>query len=286
MTEVTQRDAAAPLAAVTPDAWQSLRTVTSARIALGHAGVSLPTAAHLQFQLAHARARDAVMHPLDSAELSLSLAITQRRLTDGPIAPVLSLCSQPTSLDEYLANPRLGALLDDASRRILDESEREADRESALASDGYDVAFVIADGLSAVAVERHAPRTLALVLPALREWCIAPISVVRHGRVAIGDEVGALLRARMCVVLIGERPGLSAPDSMGMYLTWQPRPGRTNAERNCISNVRPDGLGYEAAARRLVWLMNAARRSEMTGVGLKEDAPLLRTDRVRPITAD
>jgi ethanolamine ammonia-lyase small subunit len=175
----------------------------------------------------------------------------------------VTVASQARDRASYLHRPDLGRRLDAGSRERL----------SSLKSE-YDAAFVIADGLSALAVHRHAVRLLETVLPRLA-WNIAPVAIVEQGRVAIGDEIGELLGAKLCVVLIGERPGLSSPDSLGIYLTWQPRVGRQDAERNCISNVRAEGLSYELAAHKLLFLMNESRRLELSGVRLKEGAPLL-----------
>ena len=163
----------------------------------------------------------------------------------------------------YLRRPDLGRQLNAESREKL----------AALRGE-YDAAFVIADGLSALAVHRHAAALLETVLAHL-DWCVAPVVIVEQGRVAIGDEIGDLLGAKLAVVLIGERPGLSSPDSLGVYLTWQPKPGRTDAERNCISNIRAEGLSYAAAAHKLRFLMNEARRRKLSGVQLKEEARLL-----------
>ena len=165
---------------------------------------------------------------------------------------------------EYLRRPDLGRKLSAESRSALDRGD-------------YDAAIVIADGLSAPAVHHHAAALLAETLPRLQEeqWRLAPVTVVLQGRVAIGDEIGEALGARMVVMLIGERPGLSSPDSLGIYLTWDPRPGRTDAERNCISNVRTEGISYAVAARKLHYLMRAARELKLSGVRLKEDAQAL-----------
>jgi ethanolamine ammonia-lyase small subunit len=175
----------------------------------------------------------------------------------------MALASAARNRDEYLKRPDLGRRLSDASR----------ERVAPLRAD-YDAAFVMADGLSALAVHRHAVRLLELLLSDL-DWRIAPVAIVQQGRVAIGDQIGELLGARMVVVLIGERPGLSSPDSLGAYLTWQPRPGRTDAERNCISNIRAEGLSYAVAAHKLLFLMNESRRLKLSGVRLKEDAGLI-----------
>jgi ethanolamine ammonia-lyase small subunit len=241
---------------VLPDAWSSLRSLTPARIALGRAGASLPTGPVLDFQLAHARARDAVHHRPD-----LDAIVT---LLETGGLPALRVASRVPDPATYLKRPDLG-------RRLRPE---DAERLAGLASSDSDVALVIADGLSGMAVERHAvplARIVARRLQAL-SWRVSPISVVTHGRVAIGDEIGAALRARLVAVLIGERPGLSSPDSLGVYLTWAPRVGRTDAERNCISNIRPEGLPVEPAAEKLVWLLTEATRRQLSGVDLKEEA--------------
>jgi ethanolamine ammonia-lyase small subunit len=218
--------------------WTHLRDLTAARIALGRAGHSLPTSELLAFQLAHAKARDAVHRELDAASLGL---------------PHILLRSAAPDRATYLRRPDLG-------RRLAPES-----RERVPAGD-FDAVIVIADGLSATAVHRQAPPLIAELIPQLENWRLAPICIVEHGRVAIGDEIGELARADLSVVLIGERPGLSSPDSLGAYLTWSPRVGRTDAERNCISNIRPEGLDPSLAARRIAQLMNAARARQLTGV--------------------
>jgi ethanolamine ammonia-lyase small subunit len=230
-----------------------LRDYTSARVELGRAGSSLRTRAWLEFQLAHAKARDAVHLPL--AVNSLVLELKQKGIDS------VSLSSAARNRDEYLKRPDLGRRLSDDSRARL----------AGLHSE-YDAAFVIADGLSALAVHRHAAPLLGLLLSNL-DWRIAPVAIVEQGRVAIGDEIGELLGARMVVVLIGERPGLSSPDSLGAYLTWHPRPGRTDAERNCVSNIRAEGLSYEVAAHKLQFLMDESMRLKLSGVRLKENAP-------------
>jgi ethanolamine ammonia-lyase small subunit len=229
-----------------------LRDYTMARVGLGHAGHSLPTRELLEFQLAHAKARDAVHLPL--AVDSLRLELKQKNITSIP------LTSAARDRDEYLKRPDLG-------RRLSVES---GERVAGLRSE-YDAAFVIADGLSALAVHRHAVALLEMLLRDL-DWRIAPVAIVEQGRVAIGDEIGEMLGARLVVVLIGERPGLSSPDSLGAYLTWQPRPGLTDAERNCISNIRAEGLSYAAATHKLLFLMNESRRLKLSGIRLKEDA--------------
>ncbi len=231
---------------------QRLRDYTPARVELGRAGSSLPTRALLEFQLAHAKARDAVHLPL--AVASLAAELKQKGV------PSITVATAARDRDEYLKRPDLGRRLSEDSRERL-----------AVLRGEYDAAFVIADGLSALAVHRHAVPLFDILLRAL-DWRIAPVVIVEQGRVAIGDEIGETLGARMTVLLIGERPGLSSPDSLGAYLTWQPLPGRTDAERNCISNIRSEGLSYQTAAHKLLFLMNESRRLKLSGVPLKEDA--------------
>jgi ethanolamine ammonia-lyase small subunit len=244
--------------AVVPNAWTELRRHTPARIALGRSGVSQPTEPHLAFQLAHAQARDAVHRPFDSDSVAAALA------ENG--FESLTARSAATDRAVYLQRPDLG-------RRLAAES---AARLADLRDGDFDLAIVIADGLSALAVERHAVAFLSLLRSLLGEdpvaWRLAPVVVAHQARVALGDDVGAVLDAQMSLVLIGERPGLSSPDSMGLYLTWAPKPGRTDAERNCISNIRPEGLALPEAAARATWLMRAARARALTGVGLKDDS--------------
>jgi ethanolamine ammonia-lyase small subunit len=237
--------------------WAELRALTAARIALPRSGASLATAPLLDLRLAHARARDAVHAPLDEPRLISDL--TSLGL------PVLAVASAAADRTHYLMRPDLGRRLEgDAAARL-----------AAHAGSGHDVAFVVADGLSARAVETHAQPLLAQTLPRLAPWRIAPLVVVRQGRVAIGDEVATALRAEIAVVLIGERPGLSAPDSMGAYLTFRPTPHTTDADRNCISNIRPEGLAYADAAVTLIHLLRAMRARQISGVRLKDDRLLL-----------
>lgn len=242
---------------VIPNPWQMLRQFTAARIALGRTGVSQPSAPQLAFQLAHAQARDAVHRALDAEALLTSLE--QEGLA------CLSLHSAADNRHVYLQRPDLGRRLDAASRQAL--------AAAGAAAPGPDLAIVIADGLSALAIERHVLPLLRIILQRLaaEHWTVAPLAIVRQGRVAIGDEVGELLSAKAVLVLIGERPGLSSPDSMGLYLTWAPRVGLTDASRNCISNVRPAGLSYEAAACKLHYLLSEARRRQLSGVELKDE---------------
>lgn len=238
--------------------WSLLRRYTPARIALGRSGVSQPTNPHLDFQLAHAQARDAVHRPFDAESLAKALADAGH--------DSVKVHSAAAHRGVYLQRPDLGRRLDADS----------AERLRKLRSGEPDLVIVVADGLSALAVERHAVAFLSLLRPLLDQdpapWRVGPVVVAHQARVALGDDVGALLGARMVLVLIGERPGLSSPDSMGLYLTWAPQPGRTDAERNCISNVRPEGLPLLEAAGRAAWLMRAARARALTGVGLKDES--------------
>jgi ethanolamine ammonia-lyase small subunit len=238
------------------DPWARMRAATPARIGLARAGSSIATADHLAFQLAHARARDAVHEPFDAGSLI-------ERLSEHGLEAV-QLHSAAADRPTYLARPDLGRRLDDTSRVAVSAMPR-----------GYDLAFVLADGLSARAVTSHAVPLLDACLPQLHRdgWRIAPVAVVEQGRVAIGDEFGHLLDAALVCILIGERPGLTSPDSLGAYLTWQPAPGRTDAERNCLSNIRPAGMPYAEAAQRLVYLCTQARLRRCTGVVLKDETP-------------
>jgi ethanolamine ammonia-lyase small subunit len=245
-------------ATLTPNTLRSLRDYTSARVALGRAGTSIATTDILDFQLAHAQARDAV-------HAEFNVVAFARRLKEGLLSlekfnvPVLTLKSAAVDREEYVRRPDLG--------RVLAE-----DSVSRLKKSACDVVFIVADGLSAIAPERNAIQLLGAVLPRLLDagWACAPLCVIEHARVAIGDEIGSLLGASLSVVLIGERPGLSSHDSLGAYITWQPQPGRTDAERNCISNIRSSGLSHSEAAERLLWYLNEARTRRLSGTGLKE----------------
>ncbi|WP_372238681.1 ethanolamine ammonia-lyase subunit EutC [Pseudomonas sp. 91RF] len=239
--------------------WLELRRLTPARIALGRTGTSLPTRAQLDFQFAHAQARDAVHLPFDHAGLSAQLA--ERQLDS------LLLHSAATDRNSYLQRPDLGRKLSDQSAQTL--------REYALAHPGgVDLVMVVADGLSALAVHRHTLPFISRLEEQMTadEWSIAPVVLVEQGRVAVGDEIGQLLGAKMVVMLIGERPGLSSPDSLGLYFTYNPKVGLTDAYRNCISNVRLEGLSYGMAAHRLLYLMREACRRQLSGVNLKDEA--------------
>ena len=239
--------------------WLELRRLTPARIALGRTGTSLPTRAQLDFQCAHAQARDAVHLAFDHAGLREQLS---ERGRDS-----ILLHSAASDRHSYLQRPDLG-------RRLHEESARQLREHAQANPGGVDLAIIVADGLSALAVHRH---TLPF-LNRLQEhidaegWSTAPVVLVEQGRVAVADEVGELLGAKMTVILIGERPGLSSPDSLGLYFTYSPRVGLTDAYRNCISNVRLEGLSYGMAAHRLLYLMREACRRQLSGVNLKDEA--------------
>jgi len=252
--------------AVTDNPWQALRQFTAARIALGRSGVSLPTQPQLAFQLAHARARDAVHLALDVPQLLHDFE------SAGLAQAGETLVFESAAADrlQYLQRPDLGRRLSDASRARLQALPAQA------TARGFDLAVVIADGLSALAVAQQAVPLLRALQPyiAAAQWSLAPLAIVRQGRVAVGDEIGQLLGARALLLLIGERPGLSSPDSLGIYLTWMPRVGLTDAARNCISNVRPAGLSYEEAAFKVAYLIGEMRWRQLSGVLLKDESRL------------
>lgn len=256
-----------PAPPVDDNPWDALRRFTNARIALGRAGSSLPTAPLLAFNLSHAQARDAVHQPLDTAVLHDALRAAGFETLDA--------ASAAPDRDHYLRRPDLGRKLGDASAASI------ASHANAT-SEPPEIVFVVADGLSAFAAARHAVPFLTTLRPKLDGWRIGPVVVARQARVALGDGIGELLWARIVVMLIGERPGLSSPDSLGIYLTYEPRTGRSDAERNCISNVRPEGLAYEAAAFKLHYLLNEARRLKLTGVGLKDESDALLATSAKP----
>ena len=249
--------------------WTRLRSFTNARLALGRAGDSLPTSEVLDFALAHAQARDAVHNALHVENLACDLKASGFE----------SIAVQSAARDraEYLRRPDLGRKLNDASRSLIEGCHPERSEGSASLVDSSrpeapSAIFIIADGLSAIAPARHAVPVLREITSKLESWQIAPIIIATQARVALGDEIGEIVNAEMTVMLIGERPGLSSPDSLGIYLTHNPRIGCTDADRNCISNVRPEGLSYEAAAHKLHYLMTAAHRIGSSGISLKDES--------------
>jgi len=238
------------------DPWIQLKTFTPARIALGRTGTAIPLKEVLQFRMAHAHARDAVYSLADVNTLQDQLSVFQ--------LPVHVLHSSAADRHEYLQRPDKGRKLDESSAQLLTATNS-------------DVAIIIADGLSATAVNKHAVPLLQQLIPLIQGagMSIAPICLVQQGRVAVGDEVAALLQAKAAIMLIGERPGLSSPDSLGMYLTYRPKVGLTDEARNCISNIREAGLSYEAAAAKTFYLLREAVRMQLSGVQLKDNEHLL-----------
>jgi ethanolamine ammonia-lyase small subunit len=231
------------------DPYARLRAMTQARVALGRSGAGLPTRAMLAFQRDHALARDAVRAVFRPGEIIRQL----------PGLATVIVASRATDREAYLRRPDLGRRLD------------RGDAQRLVASD-WDLAIVVADGLSATAAHAHAAPLITRLVARLGEWRIAPVVLASMARVALGDEIGASLGARMVLMLLGERPGLSAPDSLGGYLTWDPVIGRLDSQRNCVSNIRPPlGLGYEAAADSLAWLATTARDRSTSGVALRDE---------------
>ncbi len=235
-------------APVRTDVWAGLRQATDARIGLGRSGAALPTTAMLDLQCAHALARDAV-------RTRLAVDAIVAALGDLP-----SIIVESQAGGAYLTRPDLG-------RRLAP-----ADSDRLVAGDAA-LGLVLGDGLSAGAVAESGPPLVRALIERLAGWSPAPVVVARRARVALGDEIGARLGVQVVVMLIGERPGLSAPASLGAYVTWNPVVGRLDAERNCVSNIRPGGLSIGEAAGRIAWLVDAARRLRLTGVGLKEAYP-------------
>jgi ethanolamine ammonia-lyase small subunit len=248
------------------DPWSSLRSRTSARIALGRAGGSLPTDQCLSFAADHADARDAVYSELDLPALQQSLGV--------PLVPLHSLAPDR---DTYLKRPDLGRRLNQGSAAQL----------RSISKDEVDISLIIADGLSATAAQRHAAAVVIPLLSLLKAkgFSLAPLCVVQQARVAIEDEIGSLLHAKLAVILIGERPGLGTADSLGAYLIHQPQIGKTDADRNCISNIHPRHLPPAAAADALLWLIEQSLVRKISGVALKDDRALTQVNAPKPITA-
>jgi ethanolamine ammonia-lyase small subunit len=238
------------------DPWAALRLATRARIGLGRVGDAMALKDVLAFQFAHAKARDAVHTKLDVQALRAQI----------PGAVVVR--SEAESREIYLRRPDLGRRLHPECAELLTPGD-------------YDVVFVIADGLSATAVERNAVPMLRAALARVGDMKVAPVVIATQARVAMGDDIGAALGARLCAILIGERPGLTVAESLGIYLTYGPVRGVKDSARNCISNIHGQGgLSYEGAADMLAWLMREALRRKLTGVGLKEASALTGSDSV------
>ena len=241
--------------------WQELRQYTDARIALGRAGNSLPTSAHLAFQLDHARARDAV-------HLSLDYDLLNKKLAKFDL-PVLELASCALSREIYLQRPDLG-------RSLSEKSIAQLQQHRSVTNKKYDIAIVITEGLSSFAITENIEKMLTVLIPALLEMglSLAPLSIVKQGRVAIADDVGFHLKATMSLILIGERPGLSSPDSLGAYFTYHPEPQCPDSKRNCLSNIRQRGMSYEQATGRLTYLIAEAIKRHYSGVELKDETEI------------
>jgi len=240
------------------DPWAFLSQHTAARIAQGRTGHSLTTSALLHFQLDHARARDAVHAQLTTDTLLADL----NALQPGSIL----LHSRAIDRQVYLKRPDLGRQLAYGSMVRLAELDKYP---------VVDLCIVIADGLSAFAIQQHVVHLLTTLLLLVRQqnWQVAPFCVVEQGRVAVGDEIAHAFEAELLLVLIGERPGLSSPDSLGAYLTYRPRPGTTDELRNCVSNIRPEGYPYELAAQKLLYLLTEMKTRRLSGVALKDEMP-------------
>jgi ethanolamine ammonia-lyase small subunit len=245
---------------VTRDVWTNLRSATPARIALGRSGGSLPTREWLDFKSAHAAARDAVHCPFDGERLATEIGALG---VDVVIADTAA-----GDRHTYLQRPDFGRRLDERSHYELQQLPRPPAK--------FDLAIIVSDGLSALAVHRQAVPLLSALLPPVRNdaWRLAPIVVARFGRVALQDEVGQVLGAQLALMLIGERPGLGSPDSLGAYLVHGPRPGNTDANRNCVSNIRPEGLPHVAAAETIHYLLTESRHRRLSGVELKDQRAL------------
>ncbi|SFE76551.1 ethanolamine ammonia-lyase subunit EutC [Thermoflexibacter ruber] len=248
--------------------WDFLNQFTQARIAIGRTGTSLPTHFLLHFRLEHAKARDAVYSILDKNKIKRDLL---------PSFTIFDLQTQAQDRLTYLKNPNQGRRLSPTSQELLQKNTNH------LLS--HEVVFVIADGLSATAVNAHAAPILNQVIPYLqaKKWEVAPICLVEQGRVACADEIAVLLKAKIAVILIGERPGLTAADSMGIYLTFQPSIGTTDERRNCISNIRPEGLTYPLAQAKIVYLLEMIKNKQLSGVALKDEEDLPTADFIKEI---
>ncbi|MFN0199067.1 MAG: ethanolamine ammonia-lyase subunit EutC [Planctomycetaceae bacterium] len=257
----------------TADPWEQLRALTAARIALGRCGGSLPTHELLDFGLAHARARDAVHAEFDPVKLADELQALG--------IPSLQLASEARDRWEYLRRPDLGRKLSAKSKSTLNEHMTA----SAPSDFCYDLSIMASDGLSATAVHQQVIPLLRQLWPRLGidGWRLSPVGLVRYGRVGIQDEIGELMGARIALMLIGERPGLGSPNSLGAYFVYGPRAGLTDADRNCISNIREEGLRPEQAAATIYYLLNASRQKQLSGVTLKDDREVLKVKSQRSI---
>jgi len=240
------------------DSWESLKEFTAARIALGRAGDSIPMRQSLEFKLAHAHARDAVYSTLDTEKLTEDLRVLD--------IPVLKLHSQATTRQIYLQRPDLGRLPDETSDQIV--------KAHLIPSD---ISIILADGLSANAINNGAFSLLEALIPLIKgmNYKLAPVCLAEQARVAIADPIAHGLQSRLSIILIGERPGLSSADSIGAYLTYSPKPGLTDESRNCVSNIRQDGLSFKLAAEKIFYLVQESFKRKLSGVDLKDNAGFL-----------
>ncbi|MFE8147417.1 ethanolamine ammonia-lyase subunit EutC [Brenneria goodwinii] len=236
--------------------WETLREYTNARIALGRTGASMPTSELLKFGMAHAQARDAVHQAFDSETLAGQLE--QEGLK------TLTLHSAAENRQQYLCRPDLGRRLSASSRELL----------LSMSGKPADLLLVVGDGLSSKAVHRQAVPLIKALRPYISQLglSLAPIVLAHQSRVALGDDIGECLQAKAVAILIGERPGLSSPDSLSVYMTWGPNTRRLESERNCISNIRPEGLDYPLAAFKLAWLLEQSFQRRLSGVQLKDES--------------
>ncbi|OJU51858.1 MAG: ethanolamine ammonia-lyase [Bacteroidales bacterium 45-6] len=238
------------------DNWRELKRFTDARIALGHTGASLPTKEMLKFSLSHASARDSVHMPFEKERIAGEL--------EGLGFSTIQVNSQATNRQTYLTRPDLGRLLSASSGMLLAD----------LPKNAHDLTVVVADGLSSKAVHRNAIPMIQHMLGYLAQlkFRLSPVVIAEQARVGLGDAVGEIIKSTFVAILIGERPGLSSPDSLSVYLTYKPHTGRLESERNCISNIRPEGLSYEKAAFKLAWLLEHASLRQCTGIELKDNS--------------
>ena len=242
---------------ITEDPWQSLKKYTQARIAIGHCGNSVPTNELLQFKLAHAKAIDAVHQPFQKEFITREI----EKITGNT---VLLLHSAAANRPEYLKRPDLGRILSGKSMQLIQTTPK---------APQYDISLVVADGLSSTAIKKNILPLLKLLIPELerRGFSLSPVSVVEQGRVAIADSVAEQMNAGLAVIFIGERPGLKSADSLGIYLTYHPREGTTDERRNCISNIRQNGLSYPLACSKLLYLIEESFKRKLSGVELKDE---------------
>ena len=268
---MTKSSKTTPLPSVVIESpWQQLRTLTSARIAIGRSGTSIPTHEMLAFQLDHAKAIDAVHCQLDTSSLVSELQDCSITCSTFP-HPTFVTQSQSQDRINYLQRPDLG-------RKLCEKDQVLLAQYAASSCADFDLSVVIADGLSSIAVQKHAIPFIQRFSLALKNdnyaWSCSPITIVKQGRVATGDDIGQALKAKMVIVLIGERPGLSSPDSMGLYMTWAPRSGTQDGQRNCISNIRQQGMSYDDACHKALYLAKQARHKQLSGVALKDHSVL------------